>query len=244
MHGQIAMMVKNHLFWVIPGVITIILCVAAVAFLIRKAKNGTAIGRWSNQDGIIKTHILIFVLQLVFAAYSVGNAEFMVMLPALLAIIIAKTDWIPVKPLVVFAIALFIWNFSYGIYPNNRMHFNADEKVANFMIDHPNDRFIVAQPEIVSNQFYYKVGHWPKNLWLSLATYQERGLTLVLKSQVDSFLTAGGVIYTDYTGFPRMMNRATMLYDNQDFFKGYNLKDTVVVFDTDAGKHCIMKMTK
>jgi len=244
LHGQIAVMVRNHLYWVIPGIITGMLLLIGIALLIRRLKGNKSSIKWSNQDIITKTHILIFVLQLAFAVYSFGNAEFMVMLPALSAIIVVRTEWIPVKSLAIFVIALFICNFSYGIYPNYRMHFNANEKVAQYMIDHPKDRFIVAQPDIVSNQYYYKVGHWPKNLWLSLATYENRGLMPVLKAQVDSFLTAGGVIYTDYTAFPRIINRATMIYNNQDFFRDYNLKDTVVVFETDAGKHCIIKMSR
>ena len=243
-HGQIAIMLKNYSVWFIPGIVSIILCLAGVLFILRIAIRNKISARLSSHNFVTKTHFLIFILQLAFALYSVGNAEFMVMIPALFAIIIVKARSVPAKSIMVFALALFIWNFSYGIYPNNRMHFNANEKVAQFMIDHANDRFIVAQPEVVSNQYYYQVGHWPKNLWLSLATYQERGLIPVLKTQVDSFLTAGVIIYTDYIGFPRMINRATMLYDKKDFFKDYSLKDTVASFETDAGRHYIFKMTR
>ncbi len=242
-HGQIWVMISNNKLWLIPGILTLGPILYAVVFIFKgkelpiPKKSGLA-----TLNIIVKTHSLILILQLAFAIYNIGNAEFMVMLPVLAVILLAKANWIPIKSLAVTAASLLIWNFSYGIYPNNQLHFNADDQVTQFIIDHPNDKFIAAEPAIILNQYYYQKGHWPENVWPAPEYYQLHSPVSELKAKVDSNLSNGGNVYTDCTGRPEIMNRASLLSTNMDFFKGYNLKDTVAVFETDAGKHSIFRL--
>ena len=243
-HGQIGVMVLNNRLWLIPGFLAILLLVIATMLVFRNRKNHNANEIMPGPDIVYKTHLLIFILQLAFAVYNIGNAEFMAMLPVLLAILIVKADWVPVKSLVFISISLFIWNFSYGIYPNNRLHFNADNRVTQFIIDHPKDKFIAAQPAIVLNQYYYQKGYLPNNVWPAPEYYQVHAPVSQLKARIDSALSKGGNVYTDCNGRSQITSRESMLKGESDFFKSYNLKDTVAVFETEAGKHVIFKVNR
>ncbi len=238
-HGQIGVIVGNNKLWLVPGLLALGMILFSTLLIIR----GT-FKKLSNLNIITKTHILIFILQLAFAVYNIGNAEFMAMLPVLLAILVAKADWVPVKSIAFTATSLFIWNFSYGIYPNNRLHFNADIQVAQFIVDHPKDKFIAALPAIVLNQYYYQKGYLPDNVWPAPEYYQEHAPIFQLKAKIDSALSKGGNVYTDCTGRPEIMSRESMLKGEIVFFKSYNLKDTVTVFETEAGKHVIFKIDR
>src|SRR5690606_6458389 len=66
-----------------------------------------------------RTHLLIFTLQLLFAFYAVGNAEFMVMLPLLLLLILAGWVHLSTRSLYLAGAAFFTWNLAYGILPNH-----------------------------------------------------------------------------------------------------------------------------
>lgn len=238
-HGQMEVMVANNKLWLVPG----FLALGMVSFSILLVLKGT-FKRVSNLNIVTKTHILIFILQLAFAVYNVGNAEFMAMLPVLLVIVIAKADWLPLKSIAFTAGALFIWNFSYGIYPNNQLHFNADAQVTRFIIEHPKDQFIAAQPPVILNRYYYEKGNWPENVWPGPDYYQLHAPVNQLKSKIDSALSNGGNVYTDCTGRPEITNRESMLIGKPDFFKSYNLKDTIAVFETGAGKHVIFRVKR
>jgi len=244
-HGQIWVMISNNKLWLIPGILTLGSILYAVVFIFKE--KDLSIPKKSGlptQNVTMKAHLLIFILQLLFAIYNIGNAEFMVMLPVLAVIILAKADWIPVKSLAFTAASLFIWNFCFGIYPNHQLHFNADDQVTQFIIRHPEDKFIAAEPAIILNQYYYQKDHWPLNVWPAPEYYQLHAPVDELIAKIDSTLSNGGNIYTDCTERPELMNRASLLGANMDFFKGYDLKDTVAVFETDGGRHCISKIKK
>ena len=239
-HGQMLVMISRHKIWLLPGVI-------AIGFMIRAIIDLTTFKKLSNLKGpkmniIVKIHLLILLLQLAFAVYNIGNAEFMIMIPALLAIILVGMKRIPMSSLAFIAVAMLIWNFTYGIYPNNSLHFNADAQVTAFVIEHPKDKFIASEPAIILNQYYYQEGHWPENVWPGPDYYKLHGPVSELKTKIDSALKSGGNIYTDCTGRPEVMSRGSMLFSSKDFFKPYNLKNTVATFETDAGKHVIVKI--
>jgi len=240
-HGQIAVMVKNNKLWLFPGILALGLFLYAVV-CISRGKDLTTFKKLSNLDVVVKAHILIFILQLLFAVYNIGNAEFMVMLPALLAIILAKAGWFPAKLFALMAVSLLIWNFSYGIYPNNQLHFNADDKVTQFIIDHPNDKFIAAEPAEVLNQYYYQKGHWPVNVWPGPKYFQLHAPLAELASKIDSTLKRGGNVYTDCEGRPLVMSRET--YQEEMFFTFGPTMEPISSYETEAGKHIIFKLSK
>jgi hypothetical protein len=260
-HGQIYEMVSKNVFWLMPAIISAFLFFCAIILIFRDRKkfiNDSVakqkkifVRKLSLQPSannqpltyIFHTHLLVFLLQLAFAVYNIGNAEFMVMLPVLLVIILAASNQLPTKSLALSALGLLIWNFCYGIYPDNKLHFNADDKVTQFIIEHPKDIFIVAEPAIVFNQYYYREGHWPQNAWAGPEYYPFHAPLKELVTRIDSVIINKGVIYSDCQGRPVLKNRASMLMDNDDFFF-YQKPKQVARFKTDAGDHIIYKYTE
>jgi len=241
-HGQMGIIISKYPLWLLPGILSLgLILFATVQFF--KGKDLTTFKKLSNLNIVANTHMLIFALQLIFAIYNIGNAEFMVMLPALAAIILAGTNMLPQKAIAYFSMALLIWNFFYGIFPNHYFHFNADDKITQFIIDHPDDKFVVAEPAIVLNQYYYQKGHWPANTWAGPGYYELHGTITELKAKVDSTLKSGNKVYTDCTGRPETASRGSMVYGSSTFFDVYNIKDTASVFKTDAGKHFVFRVT-
>jgi len=240
-HGQMWVIVSMHSLWLLPGILALGLILFAIVQIFRRV-DLTTFKKLSNLHIIAQVHILIFLLQLAFAIYNIGNAEFMVMLPVLGAVIIANSKLMPSKSLIYFSLSLLIWNFTYGIFPNNHFHFNANDKVTQFIIDHPNDKFVVAEPAIVFNQYYYQKGHWPDNCWAGPGYYELHGTLEELAYKIDSALSKCNV-YTDCTGIPKVTSRETMTYQSGMFWiMGYPNQDIVAVFNTDGEAHEIFKI--
>jgi hypothetical protein len=194
-----------------------------------------------------RLHLIIFIMQFAFAVYNIGNAEFMVMLPVLMAILFVNSKIIETETLTYFAIALLVWNFSYGIYANYTLHPNADDKVAQFIADHPDAKFVIVEPAIVFNQYYYQKGEWPPNAWPGPGYYTLHAPEAELASKIDSSLAKGVTVLTDCTGRPDAISRSSFISypgDNLRFFIKYDLKDTVAAFNTDGGKHVLVKVKK
>ena len=74
-HGILIILIKNSWVYVIP----ILTLIGLSTYILFKNKNFVRRKVSSNQS-FIYVHLTIFILQLAFAFYSVGNAEFMVML--------------------------------------------------------------------------------------------------------------------------------------------------------------------
>ena len=77
----------------------------------------------SLRHEIAGTHLLIAGMQLAFAFFSHGNAEFMVMLPALVVIIVAARYQIPSKLILWGSLAMLVWNLSFGILPRHQLDY-------------------------------------------------------------------------------------------------------------------------
>jgi hypothetical protein len=240
-HGQMQIMVSKNLVWLLPGIAALGVILFGVVQIFRKQTVIDGIKKLVRLNLVTHVHLLIFILQFAFAVYNIGNAEFMVMLPVLLAIVLAGSPFVPANAIGYFALSLLICNAAYGIYPNNKLHFNADDKITEFIIDHPNDKFIVAEPAIVLNRYYYIKGHWPDNCWAGPSYYELHAPLSELETRIDSTLEKHGNIYTDCKGRPVVASRGSMLYNSGLFFE-YSQFEAISRFKTDAGDHTIYKI--
>jgi hypothetical protein len=248
-HGQMRVIISKDVLWLIPGIISAGLLLFAALQVFKETKrkatlsNGEVNPSPLRTDLIFQTHFLIFILQLLFAVYSEGNAEFMIMLPVLLAVIVGQVK-ITSRALLYSAIALFSWNFCYGIYPNNRFRFNANDKVADFVLKHPADKFILADPAVVFNMIYYQKGSLPQNAWKTPVNFKEHQPLSILTAKIDSSLAQKTTVYTDCTGFPKVESRASMISKDveKDFFMNYHLIPAET-YITNAGMHIIYRVT-
>lgn len=105
---------------------------------------------------------LAFALQLLFAFYSVGNAEFMVMLPFLLILWqYENIALIPLKLTHSLAVILGLWNFTFWIVPSKYMEFDQfnlkQQKISSFIVQHQlqdSTNVFVGSNHVVFNNFW------------------------------------------------------------------------------------------
>jgi hypothetical protein len=108
-----------------------------------------------------RTHRLIFFLHLVFAAQAAGNAEFMVMLPALAALAWAAgplAAW-PSHRVAALGTALLSWNVAFGLVPAHRLVYtDAGPALRMRVLAQPHAWFLLLDPNLLLNQLHYYTG--------------------------------------------------------------------------------------
>jgi hypothetical protein len=155
-------------------------------------------------------HLLIAALQLVFVVLSAGNAEFMVILPALAALGLAGGRWRPwpTRRVAALGAALLVWNLAAGLLPARLLAFSAAGPALQAAVQQqPNAWFVLSDPNPLRNQLHYYTGQpvAPPQI-LGLAGQDSTRFRAWLRGQ----LAAGAVVYTDALGGPRPLDRARL----------------------------------
>lgn len=190
--------------------------------------------RTSNENPIfVKTHLNILILYLLFAFYAVGNVEFMVMIPFLIFISVFYTYQVNISFLKILAFTLLIWNIFYGLIPNNIYKFYNDEELVNFIMQHPNDQFIVREQTVI-NHYLYASG---KNDYNRIHFYIKKdNLQKIKRVNIGK-----NYFYTDIIDKPKVFNRASVLLDTPiDFSK--NKKELIKTYKGLYGTSYIYKI--
>lgn len=239
-HGSFSVVLKKSILYIIPALFALIAFIYGFIIFWRNRLNVKIIFK-----PVFFAHLVIFILQWLFAVYNVGNAEFMAMLPVLLVIMLSAECPVPQKGLLAVALALMIWNFSFGIWPNHKYRFAADEELANIVIADSTSTFILVERGIVATKYQYIKGKLPGNTLANPAFYASRpDKNIDLKTKLDSLLDQKLNVFTDCTGRPPLLNRAAILDNVTDakFFENYKLipDDS---FQTIAGKHILYKVS-
>jgi hypothetical protein len=211
-HGNMLFLIKKSLFYIVPALISFILVLLG---LIRFFRIRIIVKKPISK--FIFTHIIIFALQLIWAFYSKGNAEFMVMLPFLMVIIAAFYFKPDVKSLAYITTSLLIWNLSYGILPNHFADFNKREKLLATIENNNNGIYLLEQGKEIQNQIFYKTG-----------TEDIQNVKKFPKSkvQMDSVFSAakqsGKEVYTDFYNSTKVINRYSLTNSsNTSYFYYY-----------------------
>jgi hypothetical protein len=234
-HGSIIFLLKNHLWlWMVP-VVTLVLIVLAKIHLIRQIKS-------LKIAPLFYLFASLLIVYFFFAAYSGGNAEFMVSMPVIAVIALSFFRPVPLRSFNYFALSLLVWNFAMGIIPNHFLPQNANAEVAKFVFSNPQVRFITDDAGTVNNIIYYHTGKLPDNILLSPSWYPDKGVPVqALLNQTDSLLSQNVAVYTDEP--PHLASRKTMLAQSvtDAFLSHYRLKQ-VYSFPTPYGPHRILRL--
>jgi hypothetical protein len=184
---------------------------------------------WKNRTERVKptifekTLIIVFIFQLSFSIFSAGNAEFMVMLPMLLLLIINGLYHLKTIIYLNMGMAILIWNLAFGIFPNHLYNFQNQEKMIEFIGKKNDAMFILSEDVLVQNMLYYKTGVvWNSNIYKSPASLKQQNKTQnYLKEKMDSCLSNNIPVITDCIDEPKVMSRKQYLddNDNEKFFK-------------------------
>ena len=219
LHGHIFLIVRSNWLFALPAVLTLLFLFFGLSRkqIIKKKQTLNREHRF--------LFIILFILQLAFAVYSFGNAEFMVMIPFLLLLIMRSMFQLNWKSLYWIGAAMLIWNFSYAILPSNKMQLNADDFLAAEMKKNKTDLFIIQNSQRLENKMYYQLGIIPGNMLRSPFSYNERGKSLTdLQNIIEQSLENGIHVFTDCLN-ARAIDRSFMLSAKQNmaFFSNYKI---------------------
>lgn len=198
-HGNILLFLKHFPALYIFVTASLLLALKSL-FYLKKIK----VKPNRSNDILLIVTSLAFILHLLFAIFSHGNAEFMVVLIPLLVIIIEQLFTIPRKVLISIALSMFIWNMSLAIIPNNRLNFNNEIEVAKYIKENSNSIYLLNEKNIVENIFYYKYGYSIEDSIFQLSNKLDY-------QQLASFQNDSLTIYSDAFSKNRPLSRATII---------------------------------
>jgi hypothetical protein len=164
----------------------------------------------SPARAVRRTHALIGALHLGFAAQAAGNAEFMVMLPALAAVALAGgmlVGWGRRRVAAVGA-ALLVWNLAFGLVPAAYLDYAGPGPALRArVLAQPGAWFLQRDPNPLRNQLHYYTGR-------PVAAPRIVGLAqphvAVFRAWLGTRLAAGDTVYTDALGGYQPYNRALL----------------------------------
>ncbi|NML66644.1 hypothetical protein HHL22_15665 [Hymenobacter sp. RP-2-7] len=189
-----------------------------------------------------RTHGLIGALQVGFVVLSAGNAEFMVLLPALAALGLAGGGlraW-PARRVAALGAALLLWNVAVGLVPARLLTFTAaGPALRTAAQQQPAAWFILLDPNPLRNQLHYYTGQpvAPARV-LGLAGQDSASFRAWLRRQ----LAGGAVVYTDALGGPQPLDRARLTLGNPATLLGGFGARRVMVLPTFLGPYYLSKL--
>jgi hypothetical protein len=230
-------MIRSYPLLVLPCIISSILFFLALLKLpVRKLTTGV-----SDFAGI---HILIIVLQFLFAMLAAGNAEFMVMIPVMVFILIVVLFDNYERFLLRIMAGMAIWNLAYGIIP---LHFNfpeAEEYLCNASLGNKQVMVIASDDQLLKSMIYYQGGNNKvDNIFKSPAVMKLKGSDVgYLENVIDSALNKGLIIYTDCIG-PGTISRASISEGsiNADFFRKYEAAE-IISWESIMGRKAVSRI--
>jgi hypothetical protein len=157
-----------------------------------------------------RTHALIGVLHLGFATQAAGNAEFMVMLPALAAVALAGgllLPW-PSQRVAALGTALLSWNLAFGLVPAHLLDYTGVGAALRARIAaEPGAWLVLRDPNLVRNQLQYFTGQVASPPRIKGLAGQD---SAAFRKWLASRLAAGDTVYTDALGGYRPLDRARL----------------------------------
>jgi len=164
----------------------------------------------SPARAVRRTHALIGVLHLAFAAQAAGNAEFMVMLPALAAVALAGgvlVAW-PRRRVAALAGALLAWNLAFGLVPAAYLDYSGTGPALRArVLGQPGAWFLLRDPNLLRNQLHYYTGRpgaGPRIVGLAQPD------SAAFRAWLAGRLAAGDTVYTDALGSYQPFDRARL----------------------------------
>jgi hypothetical protein len=164
----------------------------------------------SPARAVRRTHALIGVLHLAFAAQAAGNAEFMAMLPALAAVALAGGGLVawPGRRVAAVGIALLSWNLAFGLLPAHLLAYTGTGPALRArVLRQPGAWFLLRDPNLLRNQLHYYTGRpvaAPRIVGLA------RPDSAAFRAWLASRLAAGDTVYTDALGGSQPFDRARL----------------------------------
>jgi len=217
-HGYIFNMARENLLLLMPGVVSLVFFVFA---LLNFPLKGTI--NISRRFAFI--HILILVLQYIFAVVSSGNAEFMVMIPVLVFMLFPFFAGGYEKFLLCLLIGMAIWNISYGLIPLHFRNKAPEQFLCDEAISVREPVIIASDDQLIKSMIYYQTGKTIiNNVYKSPAVLSiSRKDTANLDSIIVNALSHSRIVYTNCLD-ERTLSRHSIIEGsvNDEFFRKYD----------------------
>ena len=151
-HGTMITILKVHK---LISLVVIAVCFALfILGLIKIKKSTKRNSALSVENLFVRYCISIAVLVFLFAAFSNGNAEFMVLLPFVLVIILMyKRERLGF--IFYFACGLLIWNTYFALIPTHNKNYNCNTQIVRYIHSHPQYSYILFDKPTIENQYNY-----------------------------------------------------------------------------------------
>jgi hypothetical protein len=234
-HGYIFVLIKVQPFYILGFALPFALFVVAMLFL-----RSISFSFKTHTKTFFIPHVIAFLLQFVFAFLSSGNAEFMVMLPFLLALTLPFIVSTEARVVSYIAAGMLIWNIALGVLPLRNGVLDSSEMMAKKVLytDDSTNFFICYNKPHIECIVYYEKGKMPSNV----VSGTNKGDGNELKAKMKSLLQEGVAIYTDCLNRPKTLSRASILIENRDdIFDGYSLVKVDSV-ETISGRFYLMQV--
>lgn len=239
-HGYIPnLFALNKLFLVFASIGFVLMAVGFILLLIR-----FRFAQKSLLQPIVFTHVLVFIFHFIFAFISHGNAEFMVMLPVLLAMIFSSLNMQMRVDVFYFALGMLIWNLAVGIVPLNKYPKESEEMVSSHIISHMKCElqplYVLIDKWAVSGKIQYSTGNKYEDL-ISVP-YMVGNDSVAVMMRITQALKENRKVYTDGYNQPATLSRRSMVYGaNSSFFESFSIDvlDSTVSL---AGKYYLSQL--
>ena len=189
--------------------------VLGIVNLFKNKKNDISL--FSNKRFVIILWIML-VASFVFAAFSNGNAEFMIIIPFILTMLYAYyfTNY---KAMLFIGLSLILWNTTFALYPQRFLKLNCNEEIVSLMKTHKNATFILMDKPAAENLYMYKYGSEDLPLVISSHKY---------KKEDD----LNEIIITDVIGAKTPLSRSSILNTSDLDFKEYKKDSLLLKFES------------
>ena len=206
-HGYFLPLLQKYLWTLIPLIIACI-CFFIGLFKLKGSivkKNPT---RQVNQYAF--SHLIIFVLQFLFAAISNGNAKFMIMLPFAFALFFFVKYTIKLSPLLYFSIGIFLWNVSLEMIPTHFLQLSLDEPMVKYIEQNPDEIYFFPENMRIGLLLEYQSPDREYNIYTT-------------KEKLDSLVQTGNTVFTNALNNTFFMSRGSLLSNNAHLFSNYSI---------------------
>jgi len=214
-HGYFVPLIHKYFYFGIPLLISLA-CFVVGIFKVKGAVHKRRVNLYSGK--FASAHLLIFIMQLLFAAVSDGNAEFMVMLPFALALWLFMKYELKLNAISYLSAGLLIWNLFMALLPYHFMELNPNIALTRFINKHPSEVYYVRDNVQVDNLLSY---YYPG---------QKYNIHSSLKENLDSLVLRNNRVLTDVVNNTAPYSRASFVFDvDQKPFQKYLLekKDSI-----------------
>lgn len=204
-HGYFLFLHHYSSIFIISGIVSIILLIIGL-FSIKRTH-----WIWSRvKEQTVWVHLLAIGLQLTFAFLSNGNAEFMVMIPILLVIVLSQVIQNEARFIGYISVGMLIWNVSLGLIPLYRYpldsNINISAKVLESQLQQKKQLFVLFNKPGVENKVKYHTGEYPKNIISGTQDSINH-----IKQRINQALAGDTIVLTDCINRPKTLSRETLV---------------------------------